>query len=74
MIIIVILRCIDRRSIQVEALLTGGHQQPLPHDLLGRVVRELQVVDAGVDGRVGAVSGVDLPDDGQPREEVGKTT
>ena len=62
------------RSVQVEALLPGGHQQPFPHDLLRGVVRQLQVVDAGVDRRVGAISGVDLPDDRQPREEVGKTT
>lgn len=48
------------RSVEVEALLHGGRQQPLPHDLLGRVLRQLQVVDARVHRRVAGVGGVHL--------------
>lgn len=47
-------------SIEVEAFLHGGSEQPLPHDVLGGIFRELQVVDAGVDRWVAGVCGVHL--------------
>ena len=56
----------------MESFLPGGHDQPLLHDLLGGVVRQLEVVQAGVDGGVGAVAGVDLANDRQPGVEVRK--
>ena len=56
----------------MESLLPGGHEKFFPHHLLRGVVWELEVVDTGVDGRVGAVSGVDLPHNGQTGEQIGQ--
>lgn len=47
-------------SIEVEAFLHGGSKQPLPHDVLRGIFRELQVVDAGVDRWVAGVCSVHL--------------
>lgn len=58
--------------VEVESLLLRRGKQSISHDLLARVVRQLQVVDTGVDGRVGAVAGVNLPHDGQTRMQVGQ--
>ena len=54
----------------METLLPRSHEETLPHDLLGGVVRELEIVDAGVDGGVGAVAGLDLAHDRQAWEQV----
>lgn len=51
-------------SIEVEAFLHGGSEQPLPHDVLGGIFRELQVVDAGVDRWVAGVCRVHLRGNG----------
>lgn len=47
-------------SVEVEAFLHGGSEQPLPHDVLRGIFRKLQVVDARVDRRVAGVCGVHL--------------
>ena len=47
-------------SVEMEALLHGGRQQALPHDDLGGVLGQLQVVDAGVDRRIAGVCSVHL--------------
>ena len=57
-------------SIEVKSVLPGGRQEPLPHHGLGGVVRELEVVHAGVDAGVGAVRGIDLPHEGQARVQI----
>jgi hypothetical protein len=54
--------------VQMESLLSGGHEQPLAHHLLGRVVGQLQVVHTRVDGGIRAIAGVDLSDNRQSRE------
>ena len=60
-------------SVEVKSVLPRGGQQPLPHDGLGGVVGQLEVVHAGVDARVGAVGGVDLPHEGQAGVQVGQS-
>lgn len=47
-------------SVEVEAFLHGGSEQPLPHDVLRGIFRQLQVVDARVDRWVAGVCGVHL--------------
>jgi len=49
-----------QRSVEVEAFLHGGGEQPLPHDVLGGILGQLQVVDAGVHRWVAGVGGVHL--------------
>lgn len=51
--------------IQMESLLLGGGQKPFAQNFLVRIVRQLQIVDAGVDGGIGTLAGVHLPDHGQ---------
>lgn len=60
--------------VEMESLFPGCHEQLLSHDLFGGVVGQLEVVDAGVDGGVGAVSSVDLADDRQTWEEISEAT
>lgn len=60
-------------SVQVEAFLHGGSQQPLPHDVLRRIFRKLQVVDARVDRRVAGVGGVHLRSNNQSERRPGHT-
>ena len=59
-------------SIQVKALLLGGSEKFLSEDFLGRVLGQLEVMHAGVDRRVRAVALALLPDDSQPRVQVGQ--
>lgn len=47
-------------SVEVEAFLHGGSEQPLPHDVLRGIFRKLQVVHARVDRRVARVGCVHL--------------
>lgn len=60
-------------SVEVEAFLHGGSEQPLPHDVLGGIFRKLQVVDAGVDRRVAGVCGVHLRSKNQSELQPGHT-
>lgn len=50
--------------IQMESLLLGRGEQPFAQDFLVRIVRQLQIVDTGIDGRVRTLAGVHLPDHG----------
>ena len=59
-------------SVKMESLFSCRHEQSFPHDLLWRVVWKLEVVHARVHRRVGAVAGVDLPDDRQTRKQIGE--
>ena len=58
--------------IQMESLLLGRGEQPFAQNFLVRIVRQLQIVDAGVDRRVRAFAGVHLSDHGQPRVQIGQ--
>ena len=60
-------------SVEVKSVFPGGRQQPLPHDGLGGVVGQLEVVDARVDAGVGAVGGVNFPHKGQARVQIGQS-
>ena len=59
-------------SVEVKSVLPGGRQEPLPHHGLGGVVRQLEVVHAGVDAGVGAVGGVDFPHQSQSGVQIGQ--
>ena len=59
-------------SVEVKSVLPGGRQEPLPHHGLGGVVRQLEVVHAGVDAGVGAVGGVDFPHESQSGVQIGQ--
>lgn len=58
-------------SVEVEAFLHGGSEQPLPHDVLRGIFRKLQVVDARVDRRVAGVCGVHLRSKNQSEPQPG---
>lgn len=60
-------------SVEVEAFLHGGSEQPLPHDVLRGIFRKLQVVDARVDRRVAGVRGVHLRSENQSETQPGHT-
>ena len=53
--------------IKVEPFLSRGTKQPFPDNVLVWVFRELEVVDARVDRRIGVVVSVHLADDGEAR-------
>lgn len=54
----------ENSLIQMESLFLGRGEQPFAQDFLVRIVRQLQIMDTGIDGRVRTLAGVHLPNHG----------
>ncbi len=59
-------------SVEMESFLHRRGEESVPQDLLGRVVGQLEVVHARVDGRIAAVRAVHLAHDGEAGLQVGE--